>query len=388
MSKCTRPLDPEEEIMTFTVGRISRSMMVAGVAALLLSATKSVAMDPDIRRLQADAERGLVKQEIELGAAYFEGRGVSRDEKTAAYWYEKAANAGDPVAQNQIGYLYQVGIGVTRDPSRAVHWYQRAASGGYALAKVNLAVAYLFGTGVHKDTELALHLLEEAVGKGNGLAACYLGDIYEIGVGVPKDDATAMGWYETGVKLHDPRSQYRLGLMISLDPSRAGELSQAAKLLRASAAAGLVPAKHQLAFLLVQKPELAASADEAVNLLREAASVGFWKSSVLLGILAREGQMMPADASSAYYQFRVATLQGGDEASHLVANDLRVLTARLGASQTAQIDREADKWFQTHQLSLEFIFPDGETWKQYPAYALEKPAKDMHAGRLIASPSL
>ena len=367
---------------------IRASIFAVGVSIAFSFEALAAPVDLDIPRLQADAQRGSIKEQIELGAAYFVGRGVTQNEKLAAYWYEKAANAGDPGAQNQIGYLYQVGIGVPKDPVRAVHWYERATAGGFTYAKVNLAIAYLWGTGVHQDLQLAMRLLQEAVEKGNGLAACYLGDIYKMGVGVPKSEDTAKHWYEIGAKLHDPRAQFKLGLMLSCDQCSSADLNRAVKLTRDSATAGLVSAKHQLALLLVQKPELATSPQEAISLLAEASSAGFWRSSVLLGILAREGKMMPRDPKEAYYHFRVATLQGGTEASQLVANDLRRLEANLDAAQREEISKRAAEWFQQHHLSLTFIFPSGDNAKQFPAYALEGPEKDMHAGRLIATPSL
>lgn len=367
---------------------IRTSIIAVGISIVSLFQASARPVDPDIPRLQANAERGSIKEEVLLGAAYFVGRGVTQDERLAAYWYEKAANAGDPGAQNQIGYLYQVGLGVPRDPVRAVHWYERAVAGGFTYAKVNLAIAYLWGTGAHQDTELAMRLLQEAVEKGNGLGACYLGDIYQMGVGVPKNEDTARHWYEIGAKLRDPRAQFKLGLLLSRDQYPSADLNRAAKLMRDSANAGLVPAKHQLALLLVRRPELAISPGEVTSLLTESASAGFWKSSVLLGILARDGKMMPADLKTAYYHFRVATLQGGAEANQLVANDLKRLETNLNAAQTEEISRRAAEWFQKHRLSLTFIFPSGDSAKQFPAYALESPEKDMHAGRLIATPSL
>ena len=90
----------------------------------------SYIVDPDIPRIEAGAEGGSISREIELGAAYLTGRGVARDEKQAARWYEKAANSGDPAAQEEIGYFYQAGIGVERDPARAAQWFERAVAGG------------------------------------------------------------------------------------------------------------------------------------------------------------------------------------------------------------------------------------------------------------------
>ena len=165
------------------------------------------AADPDIPRLQVDAERGSVRQQLELGSAYFAGRGVPQDEKRAAYWFEKAANAGDPGAQAQIGYFYEAGIGVSRDPAQAARWFQRAVAGGLISAKVNLGVAYLLGEGVKQDTAMAEDLFRRAFAQGNGMAACYLGEMYSLGTGVERDEAAGERWYEAGVKLHDARAR-------------------------------------------------------------------------------------------------------------------------------------------------------------------------------------
>src|SRR3954471_135995 len=204
------------------------------------------ASDPDIPRLQVDAERGSVKQQLELGSAYFAGRGVPQDEKRAAYWFEKAANAGDPGAQAQIGYFYEAGIGVSRDPAKAARWFERAVAGGLISAKVNLGVAYLLGEGVKQDTSMAQDLFRRAFAQGNGMAACYLGEMYSLGTGVERDEAAGERWYEAGVKLHDPRAQFQLADLLWHRQKNPEELKRAIKLLRESAAGGMVSAKHQL----------------------------------------------------------------------------------------------------------------------------------------------
>src|SRR5271170_607592 len=112
--------------------------------------------------IRAKAERGFVKQEIELAEAYFFGDGVPRDVSEAARWYEKAAADGDPVAQNQIGYFYQAGIGVPRDPVRAAHWYQLASASGLGEATVNLGILYLKGLGVPQNAQTAQQLFGDA----------------------------------------------------------------------------------------------------------------------------------------------------------------------------------------------------------------------------------
>jgi len=60
-----------------------------------------------ISQLKAKAERGFVPQELQLANAYLLGDEVPRDAAQAAFWYERAAEAGQPAAQNRISYFYQ-----------------------------------------------------------------------------------------------------------------------------------------------------------------------------------------------------------------------------------------------------------------------------------------
>lgn len=342
------------------------------------------AIDPDIPRTQAGAEKGSISKEIELGAAYFAGRGVPRDEKQAAYWYEKAANSGNPGAQLQIGYFYQAGIGVTRDPVRAARWFERAVDGGLVEAKVNLGVAYIWGLGVRKDPAFAAGLFREAAEKHSGPGACYLADLYYNGWGVPKDESKAIHWFEVGAKYHDPAAKYDLGFILS-KPDK-GQYARAAKLLRESARAGYVPAKHQLGLLITNRPELAFSPNENVTLLEEAAADGFWRSSVVLGVLARDGHGVPRDPEAAYLHFRIAILQGNADTATLLAHDIRSLSSGLGRAETEALDSKAAAWMQTHSHPLQFAPLQNHDDRAFPAYALEYPAEGVHAGKLIAAP--
>jgi TPR repeat protein len=161
--------------------------------------------------------------------------------------------------------------------------------------------------------------------------------------------------------------------------------STAATLLRESAEAGYVPAMHQLGLLLVRNPDLAKHPGEALTFLNAAANAGLWNSSMVLGVLARDGKDMPRDASSAYYQFRVAALEGGDEAQKLLKNDLQLLTTKLGADHAAVIDAQAQDWRQRHHAVLEFVFKPGEDETGFPASALAVPEDGAHTALLVPS---
>jgi TPR repeat protein len=297
----------------------------------------------DIPQLQAAAKNGYIPQEIELAAAYFTGSGVTRDAKQAAYWYQKAAESGDPEAAKEIGFFYQAGIGVPIDPLRAVHWYQLAAASGLVSAKVNLGVMYVWGIGLPKNEALAAQLFQEAASRGDGTGASYLGDLYYFGIGMEQDKAAAERWYEAG-------------------------------------------AIHSLGLLLVNHSELAKSQQEALSMLEAAANAGSWKSSVVLGVLARDGKGVPEDSKAAYYHFQVAVLQGGEPAMRLVRNDVSMLSKKLGTQQTDVLDSNISIWYQQHHLALLFVYRTGDKRERFPASALAVSVNGMHAGQLLSTP--
>ena len=356
-----------------------KAVVSLAFTCLLLFATSSACAD--VPRIEAGAERGSVRKQMQLGAAYFLGRGVQRNEEMAAFWYEKAANAGDPVAQEEIGYFYQVGIGVPRDPVRAAHWFQLAAAGGRANAKVNLGVAYLWGLGVPRNQGLALQLFHEALDKGSAVAAGYIGEAYFLGIGVAKDASAAQHWYAIGAKMHDPHAQFRLAGLLSINAARPEDMSRAATLLRTSSKAGYVPAKHALGLLIANHPELAARPNEAIQNLEEAAEAGTWKSSAVLGVLARDGRGMTADPKSAYLRFKVAEIQGGDSARPLVAADLSRLAATMSNTELLALNAQAHDWVERHRTPLQFVYGAAA-----PTFALTSPDQTIHAGRLMPNP--
>jgi len=364
------------------------AVSVASCCVLFTAPTKIIAgpaVEPDLPSTTDAPEPRSVDQEIKLEGDYLAGRGVAQDLKLSAYWYEKAAGSGNPEAQLQIGYFYETGLGVAKDPARAAHWYQLAASGGSLHAKVNLAIAYMWGTGVVKNEKMALQLLNEAADKGSGLAACYLGDFYAFGLGVPQDPIIAEQWYRKGPSLYDPLAEFDLAILLFDGKDHTHDPRAAAALLRDSAAAGYVPAMHSLGLLLVRNPGLARSAGEAAATLNDAANAGNWRSSVLLGVLARDGNGVPLDNKAAYYRFRVAILQGGDQARKLVENDLRLLSAKLGSVEAQAIDSEAGNWYRQHQFVLEFVQKQGETPTGFPALAWAAPANGEHTVQLLTT---
>jgi len=359
------------------------ALLVGGFLSLTAGAIAAPLGEPDIPTMKSAPEARTVEQEIKLANDYFVGHGVVQDFGQSAYWFERAAGAGDAQAQMQIGYFYEAGIGVPKDLERAAHWYQIAASNGSATAKVSLGTLYFWGTGVQEDRQLAAQLYRQAAAKGSGLAAYYLGDMYYSGAGVAQDEAAGERWYEKGAEMHNAQAEYDLGLLFFDRVEHAHDVRRAAVLLRESADADYVPAMYSLGLLLLKNPNLAKSTDVATVLLERSAKAGIWKSSLLLGVLARDGRGVPADASAAYYHFRVATLQGGDDAKNLLEADIRRLMLSLGPEQTALLDSEAESWYGQHRNVLEFVYRGGNDRAKYPNYALAVPENGTHTVEML-----
>jgi hypothetical protein len=353
---------------------------------LTFGAIYASASEPDIPRIPEDAERLSVKQEIKRGAAYLAGRGVPQDFAKSAYWYERAANAGDPLAQNEIGYFYQTGIGVARDSSRAVQWYQRAADGGFLEAKVNLGLAYLWGVGVKKDAQLGYDLIHQAAVRNCGIADAYLGEMYYFGLGVPVDHEAARGWYERGAHANESISENRLGEMLLAGSPSKLDFAKAVKLFRQSVKGGYVPAEHSLGLLLTNHPELPAQPHEAIDNLQSASQAGIWKSSAVLGALYRDGKGVQRDQAKAFFYFRLAQLQGGEIGRQTVRKDLALLSLELTSDQAATLIAQTDGWVKQHPLTLQFVYKDTGSSSEFPIFAISAANEDVHAGQLIAAP--
>jgi TPR repeat protein len=85
--------------------------------------------------LQKAADAGDADAMDNLAWLYRNGLGTKEDDARAGEWYQKAAAAGNVNAMDNLGWLYENGVGVTRDYAKAREWYAKAADAGNADAK-------------------------------------------------------------------------------------------------------------------------------------------------------------------------------------------------------------------------------------------------------------
>ena len=165
-------------------------------------ASRAVAQTTNIDTLTQNAKAGDAKAQNDLGDAYYEGKGVTKDFYKAFIWYQKAAEQGYAVAQTHLGYCYAVGKGITTNLAEAVKWYTKAAEQGYVLAQQ--ALGYLY----YQDQNFteAVKWYTKAANQGNAEAQYKLAGCYGEGKGVTQNGVQSMNWYIKAAKNGHPRA--------------------------------------------------------------------------------------------------------------------------------------------------------------------------------------
>ena len=106
----------------------------------LVAAMLSVsAMALDFNQIQREASQGNADAQLQLGAIYYQGKGVRQDYVKARQWYEKAANQGDAYAQGLLGFMYYGGEGVRQDYAKALEWFKKSANQDITISQRMLA---------------------------------------------------------------------------------------------------------------------------------------------------------------------------------------------------------------------------------------------------------
>ncbi len=130
----------------------------------------------------------------EMGLAYNEGRGVTKDLEQGAHWFNVAADGGDVRAQFVVGATLYAEAGGAGDYDRAIEYLMGAANQGHSRAQFVLGEAYANGRGVPMDITWSARWYGKAAAQGHARAQFAIGVFRSTGLGVPKDVAAAYAW--------------------------------------------------------------------------------------------------------------------------------------------------------------------------------------------------
>ena len=111
---------------------------------------------------------------------------MAQDYRKAAEWFRKAAEQGEPNAQNNLGWCYEKGAVLRHAASGIVaagglvlggrmplfgrEWFRKAAEQGEPNAQNNLGWCYEKGKGVEQSDTLAAEWCKKAAEQGNSQA--------------------------------------------------------------------------------------------------------------------------------------------------------------------------------------------------------------------------
>jgi TPR repeat protein len=121
---------------------------------------------------------------------------LAKDYAGAARLFERAAAAGNPMAELQLGYQNEFGEGMPQNFNEAARWYAAAAEHGNAIAQRNLGSLYENGKGVPEDWVQAARWYRASAEQADPKGAFALGRCYEFGMGVPQDRSQAVAWFQ------------------------------------------------------------------------------------------------------------------------------------------------------------------------------------------------
>lgn len=149
------------------------------------SATEGAEQQTQLQELRPLADKGDVKAQYLLGAAYYQNPGTTVDDmrrnyQEAASWFRKSAEQGSADGQAAMGWLHEKGHGVLPDLLEASKWYRKAAKQGMAEAQYSLALLYHHGRGVNQNDDLAEKWYLQAAEQGHVCAQNNLGGLYEF----------------------------------------------------------------------------------------------------------------------------------------------------------------------------------------------------------------
>lgn len=139
--------------------------------------------------LLAKANSGDAAAEVAVGECYAAGKGVARNYKLAAEWYQKAADKGDVGGEVHLAALYRDGgKGFPRDMAQAAEWYRKAAEQGDVGAQGTLGTLYSMGQGVERNYVEAYYWLDLAAAAKGPKQAQYAANRQMIGTHITADE--------------------------------------------------------------------------------------------------------------------------------------------------------------------------------------------------------
>jgi uncharacterized protein len=267
--------------------------------------------------VQKAANAGNIDAMNNLAVIYQNGRGVAQSYDKAREWFQKAADAGDVDAMNSLGELYYYGRGVARDYTQARDWYEKAAAGDNANAMYSLGWMYEKGSGaIIQDYTQARNWYQRAAAAGNTEAMYNLGVLYQNGQGITQNYDQAREWLQKAADAGNADAMNNLGELYSYAQGVARDYTQARNWYQKAAAAGSTDAMCNLGALYQNGQGVPQNNDKAREWFQKAADAGNADATNKLGELYYYAQGVARDYTPARNWYQRAAAAGNAKAMY------------------------------------------------------------------------
>lgn len=234
------------------------------------------------------AKANRVEAQLVLAKQYFFGWGVDKNEVQGFFWFEKAALAGDLIAQYYLGLCYKEGRGTACDLDKAAIWYKKSAEQGDLDAQFEIAYyGYLIGMLFEQDLAKGIEQLEYLAAQDHNHSLFVLGTIL-LKKGTQQETSNAIEYITRSAKLEQIEAQKLLSKLYANGKYCKADLEQSIYWLREAAKKNDPEALYNLSIILETSKNQATS-DESLNLMIQSAELGFMEAQYMLGLCYLEG---------------------------------------------------------------------------------------------------
>jgi len=332
------------------------------------------------------AKDGDAASQNNVGDAYYNGKGVSKDYKKAFEWFRKAAEQGYEYGCYNVGHAYETGNGVKQDYSQAFKWYLKAAEQGFAKAQYAIGRLYDLGLGVTQDYSQAFKWYLKAANQGHPIAQEQVGLSYDFEYGVPEDNVKAVEWYRKAAEQGSARGQFFLGSMYETGEGIDRDYKQAYYWHKKSAEQGYDAAQHYLGELYEFGRGVTRDYSQAFYWYHKAADQGYDIAQYRLGLLYEKGLGVAKNYTEALRWYEKSAKKGYDKAQEkydalsawLADVDNSIPKTNAKNANTFVVIIANEHYDESEHIShVPFAINDGKMFRQYCEQVLGVPENNI-----------
>jgi TPR repeat protein len=185
---------------SLTVFLKTARIVLCCVVPLILASCSGISIlrfsDP-AEEIRKNAAKGDALSQLYVAHILEEGAGLPKDHKSAAEWYRKSVDQGNPRACYALARMMLDSSVLPQNDADAVRLLFQSADAGFYQAQVLLGGLYLAGRG---GNEFAAQIkrYKRRAEQGEAQAFYSLGWIYQEGAGVPRSRVNAKKWLTRG----------------------------------------------------------------------------------------------------------------------------------------------------------------------------------------------